>query len=224
MTEMYELERFLEEYMEYGLGVGLLSNSFSFLFGVAMYVLTSLGLYTLAKRRGIKNAWLSWVPVLNVWILGSISDQYRYVVKGEVCNKRKVLLAVNILNCVLTWAAVISLIVKLVVIATSGAQMPNDMELVRKILSGFALFIPVSILGIVMLVFRIMALYDLYSSCDPANNVLYLVLSLIPGINTVTQPLFLFLCRNQDGGMPPRRQKAEPEAYDGAADYDYTEL
>ena len=184
------------------------ASSVSSLVSIAAYVFTALAIYTIAQRREIKHAWLSWVPVLNVWILGSISDQYRYVVKGEVCNKRKVLLAVNILNCVLTWAAVISLIVKIVVIATSGAQMPNDMELVRKILSGFALFIPVSILGIVMLVFRIMALYDLYSSCDPANNVLYLVLSLIPGINTVTQPLFLFLCRNQDGGMPPRREPA----------------
>lgn len=184
------------------------ASSVSSLVSIAAYVFTALAIYTIAQRREIKHAWLSWVPVLNVWILGSISDQYRYVVKGEVCNKRKVLLTVNILNCVLTLAAVISLIVKLVVIATSGAQMPNDMELVRKILSGFALFIPVSILGIVMLVFRIMALYDLYSSCDPANNVLYLVLSLIPGINTVTQPLFLFLCRNQDGGMPPRREPA----------------
>jgi hypothetical protein len=184
------------------------ASSVSSLVSIAAYVFTALAIYTIAQRREIKHAWLSWVPVLNVWILGSISDQYRYVVKGEVCNKRKVLLTVNILNCVLTWAAVISLIVKLVVIATSGAQMPNDMELVRKILSSFVLFIPVSILGIVMLVFRIMALYDLYSSCDPANNVLYLVLSLIPGINTVTQPLFLFLCRNQDGGMPPRREPA----------------
>lgn len=184
------------------------ASSVSSLISVAAYVFTALAIYTIAQRREIKHAWLSWVPVVNVWILGSISDQYRYVVKGEVCNKRKVLLTVSILNCVLTWAAFISLIVKFVEIATSGAQMPNDMELVRKILSGFALFIPVSILGIVMLVFRIMALYDLYSSCDPANNVLYLVLSLIPGINTVTQPLFLFLCRNQDGGMPPRREPA----------------
>jgi hypothetical protein len=50
--------------------------------------------------------------------------------------------------------------------------------------------------------------------------VLYLVLSLIPGINSITRPLFLFLCRNQDGGMPPRRENPAPEA----ADYDYTQL
>lgn len=184
------------------------ASSVSSLVSIAAYVFTALAIYTIAQRREIKHAWMAWVPVLNVWILGSISDQYRYVVKGEIRNKRKMLLTLNVINVVLTWVGVISLIVKIVMIATSGAQMPNDMELIRKFLSGFAFFIPVSILSIVIWVFQIMALYDLYSSCDPANNVLYLVLSLIPGINTVTRPLFLFLCRNMDGGMPPRRETA----------------
>ena len=187
------------------------TSSVSSLVSVAAYVFTALAIYTIAQRREIKHAWMAWVPVLNVWILGSISDQYRYVVKGEIRNKRKVLLITSILQCVLAWAAVIKMIITVVNLAISGGQMSNEMEMVRQILSGFVFFIPVAILGIVMLVFRIMALYDLFSSCDPANNVLYLVLSLIPGINTVTQPLFLFLCRNQDGGMPPRREET-PEA------------
>ena len=187
------------------------TSSVSSLVSVAAYVFTALAIYTIAQRRQIKHAWMAWVPVVNVWILGSISDQYRYVVKGEIRNKRKVLLITSILQCVLAWAAVIKMIITVVNLAISGGQMSNEMEMVRQILSGFVFFIPVAILGIVMLVFRIMALYDLFSSCDPANNVLYLVLSLIPGINTVTQPLFLFLCRNQDGGMPPRREET-PEA------------
>ena len=187
------------------------TSSVSSLVSVAAYVFTALAIYTIAQRRQIKHAWMAWVPVVNVWILGSISDQYRYVVKGEIRNKRKVLLITSILQCVLAWAAVIKMIITLVNLAISGGQMSNEMEMVRQVLSGFVFFIPVAILGIVMLVFRIMALYDLFSSCDPANNVLYLVLSLIPGINTVTQPLFLFLCRNQDGGMPPRREET-PEA------------
>jgi hypothetical protein len=69
----------------------------------------------------------------------------------------------------------------------------------------------VAILGIVGFVVEIMALYDLYSSCEPANNVLYLVLSLVPGINTVARPLFLFLCREKDGGMPSRRETVVEE-------------
>ena len=79
--------------------VGLVTSIVpSSLLGIATYVLSSLGLYTLASRRGIGNAWLSWVPVLNIWIIGSLSDQYQYVVKGKVKSKRKSLLILNIVN------------------------------------------------------------------------------------------------------------------------------
>ena len=65
-------------------------------FGIAAYVLRSLGFYTIAKRRGINHPWMSWVPVLDLWVLGCISDQYRYVVKGQNAKKRKWLLGLNI--------------------------------------------------------------------------------------------------------------------------------
>ena len=60
----------------------------------------------------------------------------------------------------------------------------------------------ISILSIVLAVFRFMALYDLYSSCIPGSNVLFLVLSII---FSFTEPFFIFACRNRDDGMPPRR-------------------
>ena len=111
MSYYHEFEPYIEEFMEYGLGAGLLTNSFSSLWGIATYVLTALALYTMAQRRGIKNAWLSWVPVVNCWIIGSLSDQYRYVVKGEIKNKRKTLLILNIINAVLSFAMVIGIVV-----------------------------------------------------------------------------------------------------------------
>jgi len=49
-----------------------------------------------------------------------------------------------------------------------------------------------------------MALYDLYTSMDPANCVVFIVLSIL--IN-VTEPFFLFFNRNRDDGMPPRKQE-----------------
>lgn len=52
-------------------------NILSILFSAAMYVLMALGLQTIAKRRGIPMAWLAWVPVVSVWILGAIADDYR---------------------------------------------------------------------------------------------------------------------------------------------------
>ena len=81
-------------------------------FAVAVYVLQSLSIYTIAKRRGIQKPALAWVPVANVWLLGSISDQYRYVVKGEYKSKRKILLTLSILTAVAVAAVMFALKVK----------------------------------------------------------------------------------------------------------------
>lgn len=201
---MYAMEDMVESVLSAG-GV-------SSLLSVAAYVFSAFALYTIAQRREIKNAWLAWIPIVNVWILGSISDQYRYVVNGEIKNKRKVLLTVSIVNALLSCVAFVRLIVAVVTVFTGAGRGMRETDMVMQILSSVAFYTPVAILSIVRLVFEIMALYDVYTSCDPANNVLYLVLSLIPGINSVTRPLFLFLCRNQDGGMPPRRETVENPA------------
>ena len=66
--------------------------------GIAAYVLLGLGLFALAKNRRIQNPWLAWIPVGNLWLLGCISDQYQYVVNGQVTNKRKALLVLNIVR------------------------------------------------------------------------------------------------------------------------------
>lgn len=202
----YEYAYYFEEFLDNMSGFGSLSSTL----GMVSYVFTALALYTIAQRRGIRKAWLAWVPVLNVWILGSISDQYRYVVKEQVKSKRKILLGLNIASTVFIVAAVVCLIGT--GISGVNALLHNASEetlgriLLNGILTSLLISLPLMVLSLIAFVFRAMALYDIYTSCEPENNVLYLVLSLIPGINTVTQPLFLFLCRDKDGGMPPRRE------------------
>ena len=39
------------------------------------HIFRSVGLYRIAKSRGIRRAWLAWVPVGNAWLQGNISDQ-----------------------------------------------------------------------------------------------------------------------------------------------------
>lgn len=204
MSYYHEFEPYLEEFMEYGLGAGLLSNGFSSLLGIASYVLTALALYTLARRRGIKNAWLSWIPVVNCWIIGSLSDQYRYVVKGEVKNKRKTLLILNIINAVLAVAMVVVVIVMAVVGIQSVMGGGDDLlgGIMGMVFGILALCLPSLGISIATMVVRFMALYDIYTSSQPQNNVVFLVLSII---FRITEPFFLFLCRDKDEGMPPRR-------------------
>ena len=173
---------------------------------IAAYVLSSLALYTIANRRGLNHAWLSWIPVANVWILGSIADQYRYVARGEIKSKRKVLLTLNIISAVLT-AVMVSLCIGAAVGAFSGAIMGRSEDVImRNLLSNLAgmlvLIVPILGVAIAAAIIRYMALYDLYSSCDPDNKTVFLVIGILFGI---TEPVFLFLCRNKDLGMPPRR-------------------
>lgn len=179
----------------------------SSLLQIAVYVFSSLALYTIAKRRGLTNPWLSWIPVANVWILGSIADQYRYVARGEIRNKRKVLLTLQIISAVLVFLMIvfaISLVVGAITGAVAGRPESAIMQRVVVSASGLlVLLVPLLGVSVATTIIRYMALYDLYSSCDPDNKVIYLVIGILIGI---TEPVFLFLCRNKDLGMPPRRE------------------
>ena len=186
----------------------LVSGLPSMLFGIASYVLSSMALYTLAVRRGLRKAWLSWIPVINVWILGSLSDQYRYVVKGQYRSKRKVLLVLNLLTALMGTVAVVLAAVQ-VANLFSASFFAVDMKVAGNaatmVLTAVCLALPMAGIALTAVMIRYMALYDVYTSMDPNNNVLFLVLSIL---FHVTEPFFLFFSRNKDGGMPPRKPRA----------------
>ena len=94
-----------------------------------------------------------------------------------------------------------------------GAAMESEAMMMTSVmgLAGVSIIMSLFVIAasITYSVFAYICYYDLFRSCSPKNAVLYLVLSVVPGISTVARPLFLFLCRNKDDGMPPRRK---PEA------------
>ena len=209
----------MESVYEYGFEAGseflifyLIYMLLASLFGIAAYVLRSLGVYTIAKRRGIKRSWFAWVPVLDQYLLGCVSDQYRYVVKGQNRNKRTVLLWLNISRAligVVFSAAYSWMFVKWIQIIFDGVSAEMWVKsMMSPMMTVLGLSIPMLILAIVTVVFRYIALYDLYTSCSPQNNVMFLALSII---FKVTEPFFIFFIRNQDGGMPPRKADVNPE-------------
>ena len=172
---------------------------------IAAYVLRSIGLYAIAKRRGISNPWLAWIPVAWVWILGSISDQFRYVTKAQVKNKRTTLLVMNLIQMVASTALVVvigiafaELVSMGIVSADEEALMTEAMILVFKFM---ALGLVLGGIALATAIIHYIAMYDLYLSVNPANAVLFLILSIFISI---TEPFFIFFNRNKDGGMPPR--------------------
>ena len=178
---------------------------------IAAYVLRSIGLYTIAKRRGISNPWLAWIPVAWVWILGSISDQFRYVTKAQVKNKRTTLLVMNLIQTVASTAMMVvigiafaELVSMGIVSADEEALMTEAMILVFKFM---ALGLVLGGIALATAIIHYIAMYDLYLSVNPANAVLFLVLSIFFG---VAMPFFLFFNRKKDGGMPPRCDVPQP--------------
>ena len=195
-----------EEELIFGILSGLISSFPSMLFGIATYVLMALALQTIAQRRGLNKPWLAWIPVVNVWLLGSLSDQYQYVVKGENKAKRKWLLALNIAGAALSVAAVVLTIVTVAGAVHILGYGANERELLSNIMGpllGVAgVSIPMAGISIAYAVIRYMALYDVFKSMDPNNSVVFLVLSILFHI----EAFFLFFTRSKDNGMPPRRQ------------------
>lgn len=188
-----------------------------FMFGIsiAAYVLKAAGMHCIAKRRGIKKPWLAWIPVAQMWTLGCISDQYQYVIKGKVKNKRKSLLVLNILM----WAACIALHVAyaffaaFIFMAVLGAMQGMAIDSLNPAMAESLIWVLVVALlavgfTVAVMVIQYMALYDLYRSCDPNNGGLYLVLSIF---FSIALPVFVFVCRKKDLGMPPRRVDTPPQ-------------
>ena len=169
-------------------------------FSILCYVLYSLGMYTIAKRRGIHNPWLAWVPVGNLWILGSISDQYQYVTQGKVQNRRKLLLGLEIALFVLL-AVLFGVGIYAIVQGIAGGDILSKMAmlLLVTLLASMAMMV----LAVLLTVFEYICLYNLFASCDPSGKVVYIILSIFI---SVTMPFLVFACRNKDLGMPPRKE------------------
>lgn len=169
--------------------------------GITMYILQSVGMYTIAKRRGIHHPGLAWVPVANMWILGSISDQYRYVVKRKIRNRRKVLLGLLIATYVLLLAFA-GVMVASIISGTFEVPGPAQFYAAFGMSGAMLVYLAAWVISVIATVFMYLAYYDLFASCNPSNAVLFLVLGIF--FNFLL-PVFIFVCRKKDEGMPPRR-------------------
>lgn len=169
---------------------------------LALFVFRAFSLYKIARRRGIGNAWLAWVPVCSDWILGSVADQYQYVVKGRIKNRRLPLFLIHV------GMMGLRIVVSALSVAVSTAVLRLMLAGVGGPDAGRMVWLAVatathSVTAIAYLVIRCCAVYDLYTSCTSRNNVLFMILGLL---FPVLEPVFFFVCRNGEEGMPPRRE------------------
>ena len=178
-------------------------------YAVVCYILGSKGLYAIAARRGIKNPWMAWIPIVSNWTLGCVSDQYSQRKYGEDPKLRIKLLIFSII----TQSSMIPLPI-LGNISVNfdlgdwggpdgtmvGAQVPEAMKIVLIVFMVLIMILAMAalVLSIIQTVYQYKAYYNLYASCKPKFAVLFLVLSIV----TPAGPFLTYACRNSDDGMP----------------------
>ena len=181
-------------------GIFLLVYFLLMAFSVASYVLSAVGMYRIAKRRGIHHPWLAWVPIGNSWLLGGISDHYQYVAKQKVTKRRKTLLILNIVMLGISVLFSGTLAATVLAVEGTGGEVLSVIAIALSTIS----YIGVMGLSVAIVIFSYIAYYDLFQSSKPNFAVLFLVLGII---FNVTLPFFVFACSESDSGMPPRRPR-----------------
>lgn len=160
-------------------------------FSLIFWIISALSLQSIARRRGIRNAWLAWVPIGNEWILGSIADQYQHLIQGKITSRRKVLVGLAIVSFAVGTLNGLSGVL-------TDAMAHTEQQLMIWGLVGLLISLLSLAVSITTLVFYHMSNYDLYRSCNPKNAVTFLVLGII---FPVAQPFFYLSCRKKDLGM-----------------------
>lgn len=167
--------------------------------GLVLFVLRGIGLYEVAEKLGIKNAWLSFVPIVWIFSLGKISERY---VKNDGSKSGKLggwLLVLAILTYVfLTVFFVVTIIGIIVFARDAGVAVDAGSDFNPEM---FMIFIPALISYIIAFVSSLahqilyyIALWRYYSIMENCNATLYLVLSII---FSFLSPIFIFVLRNK---------------------------
>lgn len=166
------------------------------LFGVliATYILQSLSLHTLARRRGIASPWLAWLPYGNYWIIGSIARDYD---KQNKIQRRwdKTLLTLSIVFTASYFIFYLAFIIG-VIVATLNIDTTVMLEetYVTLIIAFLLAMIPIIIVATALQIITYICFFKIFESTVPEKALKYFLISLLVPL---AQPICLFLCRNR---------------------------
>lgn len=166
----------IDDFLAAFFGTFFLILLFAFAFGILVYVLQSLGFYTMAKNRNIPNPWLAWIPYGNLYLLGELIDDIVLGIKGA----KVILLVLGFANVGLAIGAYFPLI----------DMMINPYNVSTDLAIMFFFFL----LEILIYVVNIAAYYRLFKGYT-SNAVLFTVLTAIP-LTSIITPFVIFAIRN----------------------------
>ena len=177
------------------------------LWQLILFILMACGMQGMANRRGLTGAWLSWLPVGRLWVLGSLSDHYQRAAKGRAKRKRRALLSIVFAGILA--AVLLTILLYTFLFLSYQVGKGRYVDDASMAVLGVAIALLSGLLGVLILshwILRQMALFDVYRASRPRQAVLFLILGLL---FPFLPAFFVIACRNRDLGLPTQLQTAE---------------
>lgn len=144
---------------------------------IADYVLFSIGMYTLAKRRGVSLPGLVWVPLVRYWTIGKMVNEY----EAQNGIKRKwhvtllVLALLSVALCILTIVLLVGVMVAAIALYYDSFYEQVENLILLPMLAIIALFVVERL----STVFTSIGIFKIFESTVPQKAVKYLMLYLL---------------------------------------------
>lgn len=158
-------------------------------FCVADYVISSIGLYRLAKAGQIKYPWRAWIPGVNYWIVGSIVDGYDS--KRGIKRKWRVVLTVLLVICL------VCIVVQSVIGETLEEVLVDPYRISVDFWMAFAGMVVIIVMflsGIVLTACQVICLFKVFETNATEKAVKYFLLSLLVPL---AEAICLLKCANK---------------------------
>ncbi len=180
-----------------------------FAYMITSYILQSLALYRMAKNRGLRYPGLAWVPVVNVWTMGSIVDHHSRL-KGIDRKWRVLLLTLGIISAVAIMLYIIVSFMMGAAMVFGGRSMALMLILLIPVLLIYALSTAAQSLC------TIVCTYKIFEELTPTKAIKYLLLTILVPLGG---PICLLISSKSMIGVPvydPFHPFAVPNANDSA--------
>ena len=135
--------------------------------GLIFHVINSLGLYKVARLKGIAYPWLAFIPMFNLYLVGIIGDSFKYT--DFTVNK---------------YLGNIPLSLTLPLMYMAGSML-GSIPLIGGLIYG--------IVNLAMMLLHLVVYYLIYKHYDYQNRMLFTALSIVPFAPTV---LVLYVTRD----------------------------
>jgi len=200
----------------------LLYYLFAMAYGAYSYIGMGLGGFRMARKIGMTNPWMFWIPLANAYAMGNLADQQTSLCEGRSTTFRKKMLAWNIVIICAALLFVIAMIPILVVATVHGTMDENGTvtipEKYMEDLAGPALFFLFSflaflVLSVIYLVVYYKVLYRIFKLYAPDGAVGLLLLSIF--VNIAVPAIFLILSGKEPALPMPARGEGESDGGNG---------